>query len=632
MSDSVRPLRIPRRVRLCAADPPFAKADGKGSWTLAFVLARDVPADQGLRLCVHGGRNMKLAWSGLQTEDRARDGYLSLRTKAGDVLASNGRDEGGGLFSFAVPPRGLRQGENTVVEIRNTVAPRLSHPGKFFLLMAASPDDELKPPTLCGEALEGIVGACVMDVVGGDPATLRILAPSTAIPGREVSLLIRPEDKNRNVASSPPGELIVRLNGRHIPARRMPVEGSACCRLDGIILPDEGVFRLEVEDTATGFKAITNPISCVKSSETTLLWGSMHGHTEISDGSGSLDRYFTQMRDECAIDFAATGDHDKADETPEELWKMSQQAVVKYNEPGRFTVFLGYEWARWRRRGDGDKNIYYLHDRRPMFRSDDDAYPAPPDLYRALKDEAALIMPHHSAHMGNHCDWKDHDPEKERLVEIYSLWGCSERSIEDGNIHPGDPVDNPKAASGMNPLGYVQRGLEMGWRVGFTANSDDHAGHPADLTTRGRGQTGGLTAVYAESNTREAIWDALMSRRCYGTTGERIIVDFRLDDCPMGSEIRVSERPDLAPKRRLSICVHGTARIATVEIVRNNRDVHVVKPGALDCEFEWTDAEPLSEVNLPPNVHSPVPFTFYYLRVTQEDRHMAWSSPIWISK
>lgn len=638
MSDVPRPVRVPPHVPLCAADPPLAEAEERGLWTLSFVLACDVPPDRRLWLCIHGGRNMKQAWSGLQTDDPEAEGYVCAETVSGERLTCAGRSEDSGVFSFVVPEDGLKQGDPVTVRLggnAGTTSPKLTQPGKFFLLMSASPGDETAPPTLCGEPLERIVGACVMDIIGGEIAGIRVFTPSTMSPGEEISLLVRPEDVNRNVACDRPGELIVRLDSRVIPAQRAEIAGTKCFRLDGVIVPGEGMHRLEVEDASRGFKALTNPILCAPDSEYALLWGSMHSHTETSDGTGSLDRYFTEMRDECAIDFGATSDHDRADETPEELWKLSQEAVARYDQPGMFTTFLGYEWAKWRRRGDGDRNVYYLHDRRPIFRSDDDAYPDPPSLFKALKDETVIVIPHHPAHPGNHCDWKDHDPEKERLVEIYSFWGCSERSAEDGNIYIGSPVENPQGVPGVNPLGYVQRGLAMGWRVGFSANADDHSGHGSDRIIRRKADrdfTGGLTAVYAKENTREAIWDALMSRRCYATTGDRIIVDFRLDGHLMGSEIRLSEHPGLASSRRLRVSAHGTGQIESIEIVRNNRDARVVKPDAFDVEFEWTDSEALSEINLPPAEHSSVPFTFYYLRVTQENGQMAWASPIWISE
>ena len=67
-----------------------------------------------------------------------------------------------------------------------------------------------------------------------------------------------------------------------------------------------------------------------------------------------------------------------------------------------------------------------------------------------------------------------------------------------------------------------------------------HAGRPgnSDWLRVCRGYPGGLVAVYAPELTREAIWDALWHRRCYATTGKRIILEFSVDGEPMGSLIR----------------------------------------------------------------------------------------------
>ena len=624
---------MPEYVERCVAEPRCAKADERGSWTLRFVLAEPVSPEEDLWLHIHGGRNMASRWPGFQAQDESAEGYLSLRRQSGEKLRLKGATDDGGVFSFETPATGLKQGEILLADLggeAGIVAPKLSVPDRFFLLHTVPKDTELRHPVLFGERPERVVGLCMIDIIGSDPVSIRALAPSVVTAGREFSILVRPEDRHRNVACVAPGELIVRLDGREIPAKRAPVEGSTCCRLEGIVLPGEGVFRLEVEDGSSGSKAITNPILVQDNS--LLLWGSIHGHTQVSDGTGSLDRYFTQMRDECAIDFGSTADHDHAEFLPEEIWALSQEAVARYNEPGRFTAFLGYEWARWRKNGNGDRNVYYLQDRRPIYRSDDDAYPNPPALSRALRDEDALVIPHHPAHIGNHNDWMDHDPSKERLVEIHSYWGCSERSAEDGNLYNGMPVaENPN--SGVNPLGFVQRGLAMGWRVGFVAAGDDHHGHPSDMTIRHKSSgdyPGGLTAVYARENTREAIWEALRSRRCYATTGERIVADFSVSGHPMGSEVSLLKHPDLANERRIEVSVHGTAKITRVEIVRNNIDVHTVRPDGPDAEFDWIDNEPLSEINLPPARHSAVPFTFYYIRVTQEDNQIAWLSPVWL--
>ncbi|MGB5812110.1 MAG: DUF3604 domain-containing protein [Polyangiales bacterium] len=60
--------------------------------------------------------------------------------------------------------------------------------------------------------------------------------------------------------------------------------------------------------------------------------------------------------------------------------------------------------------------------------------------------------------------------------------------------------------------------------------------------------TGGLVAVHATARTREAIWDAMQERNVYGTSGDRILLWFDLENAPegvrhMGSELTFSGTP-----------------------------------------------------------------------------------------
>ncbi len=634
------PLRIPGNIQLGIAKPYLAKAGERGSWVLEFILKEAISQNQKILLYVHGGRNNKGVWENLQIDEPLKEGYVSLKNESGEKLRPIEISDDGGIIAFAVPSGGLNGGEHIMVELGGSagaIAPRFSLPNKFFLLLAASLEQKLATPVLYGETLGRIIGACLIHIVGNNLNHIRAYAKSQAVAGKEISLLIRPEDEYGNVASEELGPLLVRVNGQEVPARRVSVKSSTCCILKGIVLRKPGIYRLEVEDVSRRLRAITNPIKCYKqSSSFGILWGMVHGHTEISDGAGSLDHYFTYMRDECGLDFGATGDHDHHYETSDDMWKLTQEAVVKYNEPGRFTTFLGYEWAKWRRNGDGDRNVYYLRDRRPMFRSDDGCYPKPDDLFKALKSETALIIPHHTAYIGNHCDWKDHDIQKERLVEIYSVWGNSERSVHHGNPFPVRRVrvkGKIDIDSAEVSQGFVQRALELGWRVGFTAGGDDHLGHAGDEIVHGKrpwSYKAGLMAVYAKDNTRESIWEAMWNRQCYATTGARIIVDFQINGHPMGSELPLSKHPELASTRKLSVLVHGTEKIRSVEIVRNNKDIYIYRADSPNVIFNWSDTEALADVNYPSALYCSRPFTFYYIRVAQADGEMAWASPIWI--
>ena len=70
-------------------------------------------------------------------------------------------------------------------------------------------------------------------------------------------------------------------------------------------------------------------------------------------------------------------------------------------------------------------------------------------------------------------------------------------------------------------LGDYVDALENGAHPACIACSDDHAGMGGrDDPAQGYGYTG-MTGVYAAANTREAIFDALKARRCYGFMGEK---------------------------------------------------------------------------------------------------------------
>jgi len=161
-----------------------------------------------------------------------------------------------------------------------------------------------------------------------------------------------------------------------------------------------------------------------------------------------------------------------------------------------------------------------------------------------------LIIPH--CHMPG--DWRFNDALMERLVEIYSMHGSFEW--------------------------YGQRYLERGYHIGLMCASDDHTGHPGNNPARWSTR-GGIAAVFAPELTREAIFDALVARRVYGTTLARIFLDVRVEGAPMGSEIVVARRDPAMLE--VSGVVSGTAPIARVTAVCNGKEagqVNFLQPHA----------------------------------------------------
>ncbi len=220
-------------------------------------------------------------------------------------------------------------------------------------------------------------------------------------------------------------------------------------------------------------------------------------------------------------------------------------------------------------------------------------------------------------------DWSVHNDRYQRLVEITQLRGSFERDTPDGT----DVVLGGRGAA-------AQDALARGCRVGFAGGTDNHRGHPGSRLDHMGGidpeelACGGWTAVWAPELTREAIFAALYERRCYATTSARILVDFRLNDRPMGSEFT---RPADGRVRVLARVI-GSAPLATVEIVRNNALAYRYDArGAQAAAFTWEDQlDGMNGNRLPGEVTLPDGATYYYLRVRQEDGERAWASPVWL--
>ena len=115
----------------------------------------------------------------------------------------------------------------------------------------------------------------------------------------------------------------------------------------------------------------------------------------------------------------------------------------------------------------------------------------------------------------------------------------------------------------------------MGHRLGFVGGTDSHYG----LANQGSyhvNDGNGLACVVAPELTREAIWQALYDRRCYATTGDRILLDFTIDGKPMGSDNPADLR-SVGP-RHVRMRAAGTASFTRVEVIRNNQVVFSADP------------------------------------------------------
>lgn len=206
-----------------------------------------------------------------------------------------------------------------------------------------------------------------------------------------------------------------------------------------------------------------------------------------------------------------------------------------------------------------------------------------------------------------------HDPESERLVEIYSVWGNSERPAGEGNPRPIRTLKGEKDGQ------HVVDALRRGYRFGIIGGGDIQDGRPGDeLHTLQKkpehyalSWRQGIVGVWAPKLTRQAVFEALWNRRVFATTNVRVFLDFRVCGHPMGAQVRhIGPRP-------IAIRAASEVAIATIEIVKNGRDAMRIAPN--QCDVVWNQMD--AETDAP---------AWYYARLTRADGEMAWSSPVWV--
>ncbi|MBT6629777.1 MAG: hypothetical protein HOB49_22375, partial [Gemmatimonadetes bacterium] len=309
-----------------------------------------------------------------------------------------------------------------------------------------------------------------------------------------------------------------------------------------------GVHRLEVQ--AGDLRTTTNPSRIHEQPQKQrLLWGDLHGgQSEIGCGAGSLDHHYAYARDVAGLQFTSQQANDHY--ITAALWQHVRDVTPRYNSPD-FLAFLGCEWSPYTQDG-GDRNVIYLTDEPALHRSDRFFEETDPDATADLRQAPEFLESFRTRdvllnlHVGGRPTNLDfHAAEIEPLFEVHSTHATSEWFLFDA--------------------------ISRGYKVGVTAGTDGVMGRPGACGP-GRRVTrnvrNGLTAVVAESLNQRHVADAFLERRCYGTSGARILLDVQVSGAPMGAEI-TSGGP-------IRICaqVEGTAPIERVDFFRGVECIH----------------------------------------------------------
>ena len=285
-----------------------------------------------------------------------------------------------------------------------------------------------------------------------------------------------------------------------------------------------------------------------------LYWGDLHTHFEDIENGDAILRDARQNIDFCAVlcyPFVWERKNglrlESVRQRPEFLqwWKKLKELNRAHYDPGAFTTFLAYEWHGNRTRY-GDHNVIYLEEDGPL----DDSWELA-QLYANLRQCQALALPHHTGYapQWRSKDWEVYDEKLSPLMEVFSGHGSSE------GVDAAFPMESNGSMGPRTTGGTLQDALARGYRIGVIG-SNDGPGLP--------GRWGaGRAAVWATACTREGLWEALKARRTYAVSGDRMELEFSIEEAAMGSQTRAGSAVDV------EVAVTGSHAIDRIELLHN---------------------------------------------------------------
>jgi hypothetical protein len=471
------------------------------------------------------------------------------------------------------------------------------------------------------------------------PATWqRLIVPSCARPGEPFRVLLVSLDRYDNVSStSCAGVTLAVEAGPGSPGEALEAEIAFQGRYETrVSLPEEGVYRLVACGTlgesadAAGLWAggvVSNPIR-ITAQPSGPYWGDIHVHSHVScDALGNEPYQYAKAVS--GLDFAGVCDHANA-HLPAQ-WARVVAWAREHEAAGQFVTLLGYEGGV---AGKSFHHNVYYPDLDARF--DDVEFlrgsaMSEEDLRAHLERTGGLSQLHQSGTCAT--DMREPYFPSTRLIEIYSHWGQSEAYNPDHALsYEVNRVRYPETRltiSGRGPF-YARDAWALGKRYVTIASSDDHNGQAGKAHR-------GIAGVYAGALTRSAIFGGLKAGTCYGTTGERILLDFRCNGQSMGSELAAQPGQAL----EFGIEVHGTDVLCTVEAFRYR---FPAESAGAEAKWESVYHEDFPDRGLAGGRQRDWVATWteqykgpavYYLRVRQKylvrDRPVyAWSTPIWV--
>ncbi|MEJ2004061.1 MAG: DUF3604 domain-containing protein [Cyclobacteriaceae bacterium] len=267
-------------------------------------------------------------------------------------------------------------------------------------------------------------------------------------------------------------------------------------------------------------------------------------------------------------------------------WQQNFEATEKHYEPGKFTTIHAYEWSSAPNEGNSHRNVFFRDTNIPDIPFSSNESKDPEDLWAWMQEQRdagmrVFAVPH-NANESKGLDFPEQTlsggpitkeyvetrASMEPLIEMMQIKGNSEVVAEFWQTDEFADFENAPSIQKFNDRvfekrNFIRYGLTRGlkyqmdlgtnpFKYGFAGGTDSHNGSPsnveednflvgghglADRTPEDRANNdldgemtvadmnpGAITGVWATSNTREAIWDAMYNKETFATSGPRIKV------------------------------------------------------------------------------------------------------------
>ena len=387
--------------------------------------------------------------------------------------------------------------------------------------------------------------------------------------------------------------------------------------------------RVDVKVTATradGKSAEFSWFFTVGKTTYQLYFGQLHSHTQYSDGSGTLDSalsYIRSLPDSANVQFVAFTDHSNyfdsktnpnvegalydttlvKDSDASHSWKTYKDTIAQFNKDnaGDMVALGGFEmtWSG----GPGHINTFNtpgIVSRNNGTLNNKTADAGMKAYYALLRQEegknSISQFNHPGTTFGNFKDFNYWDPVIDSRMYMVEV-GNGEGQIGAGGYYPSYEQ-------------YIMA-LDKGWHLAPTNNQDNHQGRWGNANDA-------RDVILTDNFTEEGIYDAIRAMRMYATEDKNLELGYTVNDLMMGSSIKT-----VPGKLDIEVSVYDPDRtdsIAKVEVVVNSGKVAHV----------WDDPAELKSGAL--SVTLDPEYSYYFIRVTQEDGDLAVTAPVWVGE